>query len=264
MKIAFVHRTDLEKSLPFLGLSAVDLDGDGVDEIFVGGGRGQADDLFRFNGQAFDSIAATSFPRKDPLDATFGAASIDCNSDGFDDLFIARESGVYYFENDGAGALQGRLIEFELEENTVPLSIALGDVNRDGFVDLYVSNVGRTLPEFMLRGNLAADAPFNMDYMLLENQSGFQFEDIAARSNAAAYGFGWGTDITDFNNDGRMDLYFARRPLLRSDQRAVLRLRKFDRSRSRGCLSARRRSIELRRSGARQHSVGRSVRVLSR
>lgn len=37
------HEADLDASLPFFALAAVDLDNDETDELFAGGGRGQAD-----------------------------------------------------------------------------------------------------------------------------------------------------------------------------------------------------------------------------
>ena len=325
-EIAFPHSHsgNLDKSLPFMGMSAIDVDGDAVDEIFVGGGHDQADGIFRYTEAGFVPYPGGDRFHKDSTDATFGAASIDTNGDGLDDLFVARESGVYYHVNEGDDGFATQLIEFELEDNTTPLSVALGDVNRDGWVDLYISgyikldhavgetnfdeiyggfshlllnqgdntwvdvtreaglyrqhntflamfidldndqwtdlvvaqdtgvleiwrnrgdltferaatptdysypmgigagdidndglvdlyisNVGHTLPAALLRGNLAEDLPFNMDYMLLRNRGDFTFEDISTASNAGAYGFGWGVVIADFNNDSRMDLYFA-------------------------------------------------------
>ncbi|NQU47265.1 MAG: CRTAC1 family protein, partial [Planctomycetes bacterium] len=65
------------------------------------------------------------------------------------------------------------------------------------------------VPGAMLRGNLAEGLPFNTDYMLLKNDGDFKFSDISEQSNAAKYGFGWGVTITDFTNDGKMDLYFS-------------------------------------------------------
>lgn len=319
-----VHEGDLDASLSAMGISAIDIDGDGIDEIFSGGGHGQADALFRYTKGGFVPVETGDSFGKQDLDATFGAASIDATGDGLDDLFVARESGVYFYQNREGGAFTGGPIEFGLADNTTPLSVALGDINQDGWVDLYISgyikielmegetnfdvdyggysylllnngdntwadisrsagvfrrhntfvamfvdfdndgrsdiavaqdtgvvetwrnrgdlsferidnptvfsypmglgagdidndgyvdlylsNVGTTLPTKLVRGNLTGDQPFNKDYMLLKNNRGSGFSDIAAESNAARYGFGWGTVITDFNNDGRMDLYAA-------------------------------------------------------
>ncbi len=43
--LPFHHAGDLDASLPFMALSAVDVDGDGVDEVFLGNGRGHPDAL---------------------------------------------------------------------------------------------------------------------------------------------------------------------------------------------------------------------------
>jgi len=318
----FALEGDLERSLPFMGIATVDFDGDGVDEILVGGGKNQGDALFKYTEAGFE-IREISGLEKDADDATFGIASIDTTGDGLDELFIARESGVYYAVNTGDGYEQQRL-DFGLADNTTPLSVALGDINRDGFVDLYISgyiklaliegetnfsddyggyshlllndganhwtdisesagvwrqhntflavfadlnqdewpdlvvaqdtgkveiwensgnnafkrhpdptdyaypmgigvgdidndgdvdlyfsNVGTTLPRALLVGNLTDEQPFNMDYILLRNDGDFKFSDISIASNAANYGFGWGTTIADFNSDSRMDLYFS-------------------------------------------------------
>lgn len=320
--IDFEHRTDLENSLPFLGIAAIDIDGDGIDEVFIGGGTHQDDAILRFTDRGLVRIAAPGIS-KQKGDATFGAASIDATRDGRADLFVARESGLYFYENVG-GHFEGRKIEFPLEEHSVPLSIALGDINRDGAVDLYVSNyldtefvegetifngpygaysnlllnrgdntfvditsdaglyhqhntfvsvfvdldndrwsdlviahdtgtvgiyrnngdltfsempnptvysypmgiavtdidqdglmdlyfsnVGVTLPEMLVRGDLRKDQTLNRDYMLLQNKGNFVFEDVAKQRNAANYGFGWGVVSYDFNNDTRRDFLIA-------------------------------------------------------
>ena len=130
---------DLDASLPFMGLSAIDIDGDGVDELFIGGGHGSEDALFRFNGTGFAQIVeATGFTKGDK-DMTFGSSSLDVTGDGLDDLFVARESGVYMYINEGGANFQGEKIPFDLAENTTPLSIALGDIEQDGDCLLYTS-----------------------------------------------------------------------------------------------------------------------------
>ncbi len=322
--LPFRHDGNLDVSLPFMALSAIDVDGDGTDEVFLGNGHGHADGIFAFDGVGFRLLnEASEDVAKADDDATMGAASIDLDGDGLEELFVAREHGVFLYRNRG-GRFTGQQIEFDMDEKTVPLSLALGDMDRDGFVDLYVSgyirildaegetnfsdnyggfsyllhnrgddtwedistsagvfrqhntfvaafadldndgwsdlvvaqdtgvvetwqnngdrtftrmpnptvssypmglgvgdlnndglvdlylsNVGRTLPEALLRGNLSEDASFNMNYMLLHNEGGFRFRDDALSRKAAVWGFGWGTTVADFDNDGRQDLYFS-------------------------------------------------------
>jgi hypothetical protein len=70
---------------------------------------------------------------------------------------------------------------------------------------LYFSNVGTTLPDFLVRGDLREDQTLNKDYILLENQGDYTFKDAALERNAAKYGFGWGLVSYDFNNDTLAD-----------------------------------------------------------
>ena len=52
------QKGDVKKSLPFMGMSTVDVDGDGVDEIAIGGGHGQADAIFKYSESGFSKMAA--------------------------------------------------------------------------------------------------------------------------------------------------------------------------------------------------------------
>ena len=320
--LPFENKADLKASLPFMASAALDVDGDGVDEVFLGGGKAQADGLFAFRNGAFVPVTGL-LPPKRAGDASMGAASLDLNGDGRDDLFVARESGIWLYESRADGYGQ-RFLGPMPEANTVPLSIALGDVNGDGLADLYVSgyirnalvegttifnkpyggysalfvntggnhwrdatreaglyrqhntftavfadldndrdsdlviaqdtghvemyagdgkghftpipnpsvysypmgvgagdydndgridlyfsNVGHTIPEPLVRGDLRKDQPFNPDYMLFHNDGGLHFTDTARRVHAARYGFGWGTVFADMNLDGAEDLLAA-------------------------------------------------------
>ncbi len=316
--LPFSHILD-KTSLPFAGAAAFDLTGDGVDELFLGGGRLQNDQFFTFKDGKF--VKMDTMLRKEIMDATHGAAHLDIDNDGDVDLFAARESGVWLHTNDGHNHFRHEKIYPSMADNTVPLSIALGDVNKDGWVDLYISgyiknelvegttiftkpyggysqfllnngdntwrdatkeaglyrqhntftavfadldndhdsdlviaqdtgiiemyentgsfpmkpipnpsvnsypmglavgdynndglidiyasNVGHTLPKFLLRGDLSKDAPFNTDYMLLRNEGGLKFSDVAREANVGRLGFGWGTVFADMDMDGNLDL----------------------------------------------------------
>lgn len=316
----FIHTSDFKKALPFMALSAIDVDNDGIDEIFVGGGIGQQDAIQAYNGSSLITSNYGNGIRKDQNDPTYGAMSIDATADGLADLFVARESGVYFYTNTGNG-FEGGQLDIPLDQKSMPLSIAAGDINKDGAVDLYISNyirpeyvegetifndleygginnlllnngdntftdithesgvyhqhnsflsmfvdlnddghselivahdtgvpsvyrnngdltfsnvelpvtysypmgiavsdinndgqldlyfsnVGPTLPTKMLRGDLREEQQLNTDYILLENKGNLVFEDSAQQRNAALYGFGWGLVSFDFNNDTRAD-----------------------------------------------------------
>jgi len=136
VNLPFVHEFDGKNMLPFLASAAFDADGDGVDELFLGGGIGQADALFRFTDKGFVETSA-NFEKSDD-EATHGAAHIDLDEDGDVDLFTAHTNSVWYHENTG-NSFKSQKLDFVLAENTTPLSLALGDPNNDGKADLYIS-----------------------------------------------------------------------------------------------------------------------------
>lgn len=134
--LPFIHEADLANSLPFLGSAAIDINGDGRDELFLGGGNTQADQMFEFVDGAFRPLSLSFI--KDDVDATYGAATMDIDNDGDTDLFTARESGIWFHENTG-GQFESVKVSLNLTDNTVPLSIGFGDINKDGLADMYVA-----------------------------------------------------------------------------------------------------------------------------
>jgi len=135
-ELPFAHEADLKNSLPFLASAAIDIDGDGQDELFLGGGDRQADQFFAFKNGEFVPLNITL--DKGDIDATHGAVTLDMDNDGDTDLLVARESGIWYHENQG-GRFGSVNLDLPLAENTTPLSIGLADINQDGLADMYVS-----------------------------------------------------------------------------------------------------------------------------
>lgn len=138
MFIPFINSNDGEASLPFLASAIIDVDGDGREELFLGGGHGQNDGLFRFDGKTFQSVDDVLAFEKAIDDASLGSVVLDLNKDGTQDLIVARESGVWIHENIG-GRFNSRKLDLEMRDDTVPLSVAVADLNGDGHFDMYVS-----------------------------------------------------------------------------------------------------------------------------
>jgi hypothetical protein len=66
------------------------------------------------------------------------SATIDIDGNGYSDLLLARDSGVYLFTN-SAGKFTSRKLEIKFNGKSTPVSFALGDINKDGFIDIYIS-----------------------------------------------------------------------------------------------------------------------------
>lgn len=319
----FIHQSDFTAALPFMALATIDINNDGTDEIFAGGGIGQQDAIQSYRDGALMTIDTEGWFTKDLNDPTYGASSIDANNDNYVDLFVARSSGLYFYENTGRRFIEHK-IDTPFNEQSMPISIAFGDINKDGAVDLYVSNyvrlehikneaifnqpyggtsylllnngdntfsditqasgiheqhntftavfvdlnnnghsdlvvaqdtgfvrifrnngdlsfdrielpvtysypmgiavsdynndglmdlyfsnIGKSLPDFLVRGDLNKDQVLHKDFMLLENQGDFVFTNAADEHKVAKYGFGWGLVSYDFNNDSLSDYLVA-------------------------------------------------------
>jgi hypothetical protein len=203
---AFKHVSNFEDALPFMALSAIDVNNDGVDEIFVGGGIGQQDAILQYDGTALVNLAMGSGIRKDNADPSYGAMSIDATADGLADLFVARESGVYFYVNTGSG-FSGGQIDFPLDKKSMPLSIAAGDINKDGYVDLYISNYIR--PEFVEGETIFNDLAYGGTNNLLLNNGDNTFTDITKASGVYHQHNTFLSVLVDLNDDGHSELVVA-------------------------------------------------------
>jgi hypothetical protein len=95
MVIEFKHDHQEDQSLPFMASAVIDIDADGIEELFLGGAYNQADGVFRFDGKQFVDISAQTGLRKDSNDASMGSVVIDVDNNGYSDLIVARESGIW-------------------------------------------------------------------------------------------------------------------------------------------------------------------------
>lgn len=127
-------------------------------------------------------------PQNDPPCYSHGELREVCSPLVFDGLTDA------VFESDGAGHFQDRTKEVGLVEGGKGMSALVADLDLDGDVDLYVGN----------------DTSSNFLY---ENQDGHLTErgllsGVSLGPSGAAFG-SMGTDLGDFDLDGRPDLWVA-------------------------------------------------------
>ncbi len=138
MDIPFDQSNDFSTAHPFVGSAIIDIDNDGTEEIFIGGGPGQSDALIRYSQNAFQVISDVDGITKAEDSATFGASVIDTNNDGRDDLIVSRTDGVWLHLNQG-GSFSTEKLPLDIPDDTTPMSVAIADLNRDGHFDLFVS-----------------------------------------------------------------------------------------------------------------------------
>lgn len=138
VELPVVHQHSDATSLPFTGGAIIDVDGDGKDELFIGGGHQQPDTLYEFTGGTFALVPGAAGIAKSEGGSSLGALVLDVNKDMRPDLIVTRPTGIWLYTNTG-GKFEGRKLKAPLREDTTPLSVAVADINRDGHFDMYVS-----------------------------------------------------------------------------------------------------------------------------
>jgi len=203
--INYIPSYDGTKTLPFAAGAVIDIDNDGIEEVFFGGGIDQQDALYAFQDGQFVDVTAKAEWTKDTPDKTFGAISLDLDMDGDNDMLITRQSGVFLYRNDG-GKFSAQKLELALDDKTVPLSVAAGDINRDGLYDLYVSG-------YIARKHVEGETIFNMEYGgvsgLFVNTGDDTFENITEEAGMLYQHNTFQAVFIDVDDDTLEDLVVA-------------------------------------------------------
>jgi len=198
----FVHSWN-HLTHPFTGAAAIDIDGDGKFEVFIGGGQGQRDVLLSYrDGRLVDIEKGTGLSNDA---ATYGSTAIDMDADGDTDLLVARNDGVYLYLNDG-GRFRENRIAVDLPDHSVPLCVTVSDIDHDGDGDLYIG-VFVDYPSF--RSATFNDPGHAKTNRMLLNNGDLTFTDITASSGSAGKQNTFFSVFIDLDGDGWQDLVVA-------------------------------------------------------
>ena len=168
-----------------------DHDRDGMLDIYLGY-LAASNMLYRNNGDnTFTDIASDVNARGPVPSLVLGLAVFDYDRDGDDDIFMAQDgnqgnmllekhdNGIYYDVSETAGVIipvQG-------------MGVGVGDYNRDGFFDVYTTNLNEST--------------------LFRNNGDLTFSDVTIEAGVGDLPrhMGWGTFFFDSDNDALLDIY---------------------------------------------------------
>jgi hypothetical protein len=156
----------------------------------------------------------------------YGVTVGDYNNDGFDDLFLTGWGQNVLYRNNGDGTFTDVTRQAGLlnPQPRFGSGCAFLDYDRDGFVDLFVSNYLTFDVDSVPRPGEAASCtyggaqvycgPRGLPYghhSLYHNNGDGSFTDVTAASGIARAASGYGLTVAaaDFDNDGWPDIYVA-------------------------------------------------------
>lgn len=187
-------------------LAIGDVNGDGLDDIYVGGAKWQAGRLFV---QQRDGKFRASNERvfaADSLHEDVDAAFFDANGDGKQDLYVVSGGNEFWGDHE---ALRDRLYindgrgNFRRDRDALPAffengsCIVPGDFNGDGHLDLFV-------------GSRVVSRNYGLTPRshLLENDGTGRFVDVTSEKAVALTEAGMVSSAAwvDYDNDGQLDL----------------------------------------------------------
>ncbi|KAA3635965.1 MAG: CRTAC1 family protein, partial [Bacteroidetes bacterium] len=225
------------------GVSFVDFDGDGLDDLTFGTELGQNLIFYKNTGSGFELLEAPV----DNFDENKQILWFDLENDGDKDLFVVNyqapnrlylNNGNFNFSDitESAGIIL---------EDTPSFSAAIGDVDNDGLLDIFVSSYSLNnfqnrlyrnngdnsfseisgsagLPDNYVLPNATAFFDFNNNGLqdlfigndnlaflnqMLKNLGDGTFEDVSSSSNLDVAMDAMNAGIADYDNDGDLDIY---------------------------------------------------------
>ena len=202
--LPFTHTYTIEKSLPFFASAVIDIDNDGVDEIYLGGGLLQPDVMYAYQADgSFKDISQETNIGAPKNPETFGVAVLDVDENGFDDLVIARENDVFISYNTN-GVFKEKRLHLPFDEISAPLSVALGDVNNDGHVDLYIAAYIKN--RYVVGQTGFNDHTYGASSLIFQNNGDNTFTDITESSGMTYIHNTFQGNFVDLDGDRDMDL----------------------------------------------------------
>ncbi len=155
---------------------------------------------------------------------SFAASWEDYDNDGDQDLYVANDYGrdnLYRNDRSPGGEVRFTDVadEARVESQAGGMSVTWGDYNRDGWMDVFVSNMWSSAGNRVtFQNNFKKDGPadvktrlraFARGNTLLKNLGSGRFEDVSAPAGIEVGRWAWGSDFADLNNDGWEDLVVA-------------------------------------------------------
>ncbi len=226
-----------------LGLAIDDFNENGNQDIYITRLAG-SNLLFLNNGRGYFKNATNDMNLSSDIGRSECAVAADVNNSGYLDIFTSSffSSNWLFINNKGDGFID-ETKKYKLTSNGSTVCAAFGDINNDGYEDLYIGNWGRENKLYLNNGdgtfkditslsgtgcgdlketNSVMFADFNNDGLLdlfvgnrgtgnklFLNLGDGKFEDVTKQVGLNDSTFTYGAAFGDFDNDGYLDLFIS-------------------------------------------------------
>jgi hypothetical protein len=216
-----------------------DFDGDGNLDLYVANGRnlsvhapepvynaknGTANQLFRGHGDGtFEDV--TDAAEVGDTGWALGCAIADVDLDGDVDLYVANDFGFdVLYRNNGDGTFDDVTEEVGITFRNASMSADFGDVNGDGYPDVFASGMASNSRWIMTHAGFPLPAPFIINLLLPDevikvmwemfhgnrlylSQGDGTYREAGVETGTDYQQWGWGSIFLDYDNDGLLDIY---------------------------------------------------------
>ena len=170
-------------------VNMVDINKDGWLDIYIS--NSSSDNVLYINNGTLE-ISFTDYTQEAGLLDTrhcMGAVFFDMDNDGDEDLYVTHDAYISntLYENDGTGHFTEIAKQAGVDYEGFGMGVDAGDLNNDGYLDLYVTNL--------------------YENVLYINEGNNTFSDYTEIAKVGDIGMGWGASIFDYDNDGKNDIY---------------------------------------------------------
>ena len=186
------------------GAAWLDYDGDGFLDLYITNTRDAQNALFHNNGDGtFTNVAEQAGVTSETGNTAVVAGDID--NDGCTDLILAGDggfqgndpSGFRVYVNNCDGAFNDISETAGIDKPEVSWSLALGDVNNDGYLDLYAA------------GFMATGISFDHRDRLYLNNGDRTFTDMTDEAGIEGELVTCSSRFSDYDRDGWTDIFIA-------------------------------------------------------